>query len=360
MPRHSIVIFLALALAACGKAPPQFQMPPPAVGVVTLKEQPVPLLAELPGRTDPYAVSEIRPQVSGIIKQRLFTEGSVVKAGQPLYQIDPAPYRAVYDSAEASLEAAKVKAERYGALVKLNAIAPQDYDTAQAAYKQALAAVQTAKINLDYTRITAPISGRIGASAVTQGALVTANQANALATISTLDPIYVDIDQSSEEVLALKRAMQAGQLDRSPSTAARVTLSLSDGTPYNHEGRLQFTDVTVNQATGTVQLRALFPNPDGLLLPGLYVRATIVEGVDAHGILVPQAAIGRDPKGQATALVVDAKNIARMRLLKTGRVVDGQWQVLDGLKAGDRVIVDGLMKAAPEAPVTPMPAQGVR
>jgi len=362
MQRHRFVTMLAvLALAACGRGQQQQpKMPPTPVGFVVLKEQAIPLEAELAGRTAPYAVSEIRPQVSGIIKQRLFTEGSMVRQGQPLYQIDPAPYRAAYESATASLEAAKVKAQRYAALLRLNAIAPQDNDTAQAVWKQAIATAESAKINLDYTRITAPISGRIGASTVTQGALVTANQANALATISTLDPIYVDIDQSSSEVLALKRAIRNGQVERDGGMSAKVTLKLDDGTLYDHDGKLQFTDVTVNQSTGTVQLRAIFPNPDGVLLPGLYVRATIQEGVDPHGVLVPQQAIGHDPKGQATAMVVDEKNFARLRILKTGRAIGGDWQVQDGLKPGDRVIVEGLQKIMPDMPVTPMPAQGVK
>ncbi len=352
--RHWTVIALAaLALSACGRQQQQPKFPPPVVGFVTLHEQTVPLAVELPGRTDPFAVSEIRPQVSGIIKQRLFTEGSVVKAGQPLYQIDPAPYRAAYDSAAANLASAKLKAERYAALLKQNAIAPQDNDTAQAAYKQALAATEGAKINLDYTRITAPIGGRIGASSVTPGALVTANQAQALATISTLDPIYVDIDQSSSEVLALKRAVQSGEIEKGAGLTAKVTLTLDDGTPYDRPGKLQFTDVMVNQATSTVQLRALFPNPEGLLLPGLYVRATIVEGIDPHGLLVPQQAIGRDAKGDATALVVDDKNFTRLRKVKTGRAVAGQWQVLDGLRPGDRVVIEGLSKVMPDMPVQP-------
>ena len=353
--RLTLITLATVVIAGCGQqgAPPK--MPPPAVGVVVLKEQPVPLVAELPGRTDPFAVSEVRPQVSGIIKQRLFTEGSIVKAGQPLYQIDPAPYQAAYDSALASLTSAKVKAGRYASLVKLNAIAPQDADDAEAAYKVAAAAAQTARINLNYTRITAPITGRIGASTVTQGALVTASQANALATISTLDPIYVDIDQSSAEVLALKRASQTGAVDHSADGAAKVALTLDDGSQYDQDGKLQFTDVTVDPNTGTVRLRAIFPNPNGLLLPGLYVRATVAEGVDPHGLLVPQAAIGRDAKGQGTALVVDDKNFARLRMVKTGRVVDGQWQVLDGLKPGDKVVVEGLSKIMPDMPVTPQP-----
>jgi membrane fusion protein (multidrug efflux system) len=351
----TVVALAALSLVACGRGQQRPQFPPPAAGFIVVKEQPVPLAIELPGRTSPFAVSEVRPQVSGIIKQRLFTEGSLVKAGQPLYQIDPAPYRAAYDSAAANLASAKAKAERYAVLARQNAVAPLDNDNAQAAYKQAQAAVETAKINLDYTRITAPIGGRIGASSVTQGALVTANQANALAVISTLDPIYVDIDQSSNDVLALKRATQAGQVDARNSNAAKVTLTLDDGSTYDRQGKLQFTDVTVDQTTGTVRLRAIFPNPAGLLLPGLYVRATLVQGTDPHGILVPQLAIGRDAKGQATGLVLDEKNFARLRFLKTGRVLDGQWQVLDGLKPGDRLVVEGLAKIMPDMPVQPQP-----
>ena len=302
-------------------------MPPPMVGFLVSKEQPVTLSTSLPGRTNPFAVSDVRPQVSGIIQKRLFTEGGLVKKGQPLYQIDPAPYKATLDSAEASLASAKVKAQRYANLLKAGAVAPQDNDDAQAAYLTALANVETARINLNYTHIDAPISGRIGASTVTEGALVTASQTNALATISTLDPIYVDIDQSSAELLALERAAQKGTLDRNAPLAADVALTLDDGSTYAEKGVLQFTDVTVDPATGTVRLRALFPNPQGLLLPGLYVRATIVEGVDPHGILAPQNAIGRDQKGEPTALVVDDKNIARLRMLQTGNAVGGYWQV---------------------------------
>jgi membrane fusion protein, multidrug efflux system len=354
--RFAVVALLAAALSACGQHQ-QPKFPPPVVGFVVIKEQPVQLTAELPGRTDPYAVSDVRPQVTGIILHRLFTEGSTVKAGQPLYQIDPAPYQATYESAVANLATTKVKSERYASLLAVNAIAPQDADDAKAAYLQAKAAVDTARINLDYTKITAPISGRIGASSVTEGALVTAQQATALATISTLDPIYVDIDQSSDELLALKRAFQAGQIG---AGGVDVSLKLSDGSDYPQKGKLQFTDVTVDQTTGAVRLRAIFPNPDELLLPGLYVRATVTEGVDPHGVLAPQQGISHDAKGQPTALVLDDQNMARLRVLKTGRAVGGDWQVLDGLKPGDKMIVEGLQKAQPDMKVTPMPAQTVK
>jgi membrane fusion protein (multidrug efflux system) len=355
--RLGLIAVAVAGLSACGQQQQQPKFPPPAVGFVVIKEQPVQLAAELPGRTDPFAVSDVRPQVSGIILHRLFTEGSTVKQGQALYQIDPAPYQASYDNAVATEADAKSKADRYAALMKANAIAPQDADDAKAAYLVAKANVETARINLAYTRITAPITGRIGASSVTEGALVTADQTTALATISTLDPIYVDIDQSSSELLALRRALQAGQIG---AGVADVTLKLDDGSDYAQHGKLQFTDVTVDQTTGAVRLRAIFPNPDGLLLPGMYVRATVIEGTDPHGILAPQQGVSHDAKGNPIALVVDDKNVARLKVLKTGRAVGSDWQVLDGLKPGDKLIVEGTQKAMPDMPVTPMPAQSVK
>jgi membrane fusion protein (multidrug efflux system) len=348
-------LVIALALTACGR-PPQQQMPPQAVGFITIAEQPVALTVELPGRTSPFAVSEIRPQISGIVLKRLFVEGSTVKAGQVLYQIDPAPYRAVYDNALAALASTKAKAERYARLMQESAIAPQNADDARAAYLQAKATADAARINLNWTRIISPITGRIGASTVTEGALVTASQATALTTVSTLDPIYVDVDQSSAELVTLKRAVQAGNVNSSGPLTAEVSLKLDDGSIYPLKGRLQFTDVTVDPATGAVQLRAIFPNPETLLLPGLYLRATINQGVDPHGILVPQNAISHDQKGQPTALVLDEKNIARLKVLKTGRAIGNQWQVLEGLKPGDRLITEGLAKIAPDMPVAPQPA----
>ena len=344
----------AISLSGCGKqagAPPK--MPPQQVGVLTITEQPIPLVAELAGRTSPFAVSDVRPQVSGLIKARLFVEGSSVKAGQVLYQIDPAPYQAAYDSAAATVNSTRAKADRYANLLKQNAVSGQDYDDAEAAYKLAAANAQSARINLQYTRITAPISGRIGASSVTPGALVTASQTVALATISTLNPIYVDIDQSSNELLALERQIQSG--NAGAAKEAPVALKLDDGTPYAYPGKLQFTDVTVDPATGAVKLRALFPNPDGLLLPGLYVRATVTQGVDQHGILVPLSAVGHDAKGDPYVLTVDANNIARLAPIKTGRAIDSSWQVMSGIKAGDKVIVDGLAKVQPDMPVSPQP-----
>ena len=356
MPRFILpALAMSLVLAACNR-PQQQQMPPANIGYTVVKEQPVPLLVELPGRTNPFAVSEIRPQVSGIIQKRLFVEGSTVKQGQPLYQIDPAPYRAAYDNAMATLASTKSKADRYARLLSESAIAPQDADDARAAYLQAKANADAARINLGYTRIVASISGRIGASTVTEGALVTAQQATALTTLSTLDPIYVDVSQSSSELVALRRAVQAGSVNSTGPLTAEVSLKLDDGSIYPEKGKLQFTDVTVDPATGAVQLRAIFPNHDNILLPGLYVRATINQGVDPHGILVPQNAVGHNQKGEPTALVVDAKNFARLRLLKTGRAIDGNWQVLEGLKPGEKVITEGLAKVQPDMPVNPQPA----
>ncbi len=353
--RLRVIICLAsVSLAACGQgAPPK--RPAPDVGVVTIKTEPAQLTAVLPGRTDPYAVSDVRPQVGGILKARLFTEGALVQQGQALYQIDPAPYKAAYDNAAAVLAAARAKAARYAALQKQNAIAGQDYDDAVAAYKQAQANTETARINLGYTRITAPIGGRIGRSSVTPGALLTADQTTPLATIQTLDPIYVDITQSSSEVLALKLAVWHGSVNTGPADA-RATLTLDNGTQYPNDGRLQFSEVNVDPATGAVTLRAIFPNPNGMLLPGMFVRATIIEGVEEHAILAPQQGVGRNEKGDPTALVVDAHNIARLHLLKTSRAIGDKWLVTDGLKPGDRMIVEGLQKAAPDAPVNPVPA----
>jgi len=356
VPALVLALVSGLVLAGCKRPQQQQQMAPADVGYITIAEQAVALTVELPGRTNPFAVSEIRPQISGIVKKRLFVEGSTVKAGQALYQIDPAPYQAAYDSAQATLASTRLKAERYARLLAEHAIAPQDADDARAAYLQAKANTDAARINLNYTRITAPITGRISASAVTEGALVTAQQAAALATVSTLDPIYVDVDQSSTELVALKRAVQAGSVNSGDKLTAEVSLRLDDGSLYALKGKLQMTDVTVDPSTGAVRLRALFPNPETLLLPGLYVRAVINQGEDPHGILVPQNAVGHNQKGEPTALVLDQKNFARLRLLKTGRAVDNNWQVLEGLKPGDRLITEGLAKAMPDMPVHPQPA----
>jgi len=361
----------AISLAACGGHKPPPARPPAEVGVVVMKAQAVPILTELPGRTSPFAISQVRPQISGIIQARLFQEGAAVRAGQVLYRIDPAPYRAAVDqakgvlaSAEANLVALKLKAERLAQLVKTDSIARQQYDDAQAAYgqgqavvQQGKAALETAQINLGYTEIKAPISGRIGVSAFTQGALVTSGQADALASIQTLDPIYVDLTQSSAELLRLEHDIARGQVQRGGGLSAKVKLILEDGSVYPLDGRLEFTDVTVDPASGSVTLRALFPNPKGILLPGTFVRARIVEAVDQDGMLVPQQAVTRDPKGGATVFVVNAQNKAEARPLQVDQTAVGaNWLVLKGLSSGDRVITEGLQKVQAGATVRPAPA----
>jgi membrane fusion protein (multidrug efflux system) len=340
------------------------------VGVLEIQAQAVTLTMELPGRTSALQISEVRPQVGGIIQKRLFAEGSEVKAGQPLYQIDPATYQATYESARASLAKAEAslvstrnKASRYEELVSIKAVSQQDYDDSQAALKQAnadvsaaKATVETARINLNYTQVKSPISGRIGRSTVTPGALVTASQASALATVQQLDPVYVDVTQSSAELLQLKRNLASGQLKSTGTNQADVKLILEDGSIYPQTGKLQFSDVTVDQNTGTIALRAVFPNPAGDLLPGMYVRAVLEEGMDEKAILVPQMAVTRDTKGNPTALVIGADDKVELRVLQTQRVVGDKWLVSEGLKAGDKLIVDGLQKIAPGMPVKAAPA----
>jgi membrane fusion protein (multidrug efflux system) len=364
---------MVVALAGCGrgKAPGAASNRGPEVGVVVMQTRDALLTTELPGRTSAHATADVRPQVSGILQKRLFEEGSTVKAGQVLYQIDPAPYQAAYDTAKAALANAQAnlatmhaKAERYASLLKQSAIAPQDYDDAEAAWKQAVANVaqqaataESARINLAYTRITAPITGHIGRSLVTQGALVTAGQTTALATIDTLDPIYVDINQSSAELLALKRAMAAGRVTDPAAGTARVTLALDDGSTYPLDGTLKFSEVTVDPTTGAVVLRAEFPNPEGLLLPGMYVRATIAEGIAHNAILAPQQGVSRDDKGEPTAFIVDKSGIARSRVLTAPRTVGNSWLVTQGLAQGDRLIVQGLQNVRPDQPVQAVPAK---
>jgi membrane fusion protein (multidrug efflux system) len=362
---------LALALAGCARRAPPPPSEPPKVGYVVLEPQSAVLTTELPGRTNAFLTSDVRPQVTGIIKSRLFEEGSNVRAGQVLYQIDPAPYQAAYDQAKALLanaEAAettdKLKAQRYAELVKINAVSKQDYDDAVAADQQALATVaqnkaslESARINLDYTKVKAPISGRIGRSAVTPGSLAVSGQTTALATIQALDPIYVDVNESADEVLRLKGEMASGHLDSAGAASAKVKLILSDGTAYPLEGQLRFSEALVDTSTGSVTLRAVFPNPKALLLPGLFVRAELNEGVAPNVILAPQRAVSRDEKGQATAYVVDAHNTAQLRNLTTSRVTGDKWLVTSGLNPGDHLIVDGLLMIhMPGQPVSPVPA----
>ncbi|KTA84929.1 efflux RND transporter periplasmic adaptor subunit [Aeromonas salmonicida] len=377
MHKHILARSVGLALlasgllAGCGDKGEAGQgageMPPAAVDVVTLHAAPLQLMSELTGRTAPLRVAEVRPQVNGIILKRLFTEGSDVKAGQLLYQIDPAVYQAAVASAKANLakaqaneQSARLKAQRYAELVKVKAISRQEYDDADAAWKQqvaeigaAKAALQSANINLAYTRITAPISGRIGKSAVTEGALVTAQQADSLTSISQLDPMYVDVRQSTADLLRLKRQVAAGKLVQDESKGAKVRFQLEDGSSYSEEGSLQFSDVTVDETTGMVTLRVLVPNPHDLLLPGMFMRATLQEGERPQGLLVPQTAVTRTPKGGATVMVVTADNKVELREVQLSRVVGDSWVVESGLKAGEKVIVAGLQKVKPGALVAP-------
>lgn len=358
-------------MTGCGKkttaAPPPAA--PPEVGVMVVQPQRVTLTTELPGRTTPHLIAEVRPQVTGIIQKRLFTEGSDVKAGQVLYQIDPATYQAAFASAraaqaraEATLNTVRLKAERYRDLVKIKAVSQQDDDDAQAALKQAeadvaatKAAVETARINLSYTRVSAPISGRIGRSAVTDGALVTASQPAALATIQQLSSMYVDVTQSSTELLKLKQSLASGLLKSNGASQARVKLLLEDGSAYPLTGALKFSEVTVDQSTGSITLRAVFPNPKQTLLPGMFVRAVVEEGESPQAILVPQRGVTRNPKGEAIVMIVGAEEKVEPRVIKVARTVGENWLVSEGLKAGDRVILEGVQKARPGTAVKAVP-----
>ncbi|MBS6359594.1 efflux RND transporter periplasmic adaptor subunit [Burkholderia sp.] len=361
----------AVFLAACGKKesapPPQT----PEVGVVTVQPQSVPVFTELPGRTSAFLVAQVRARVDGIVLRREFVEGSDVKAGQRLYKIDPAPYLAQLNSAKASLAKAQANlatqnalAARYKVLVAANAISKQDYDNAVAAQGQAAAdvaagkaAVDTAQINLGYTDVVSPITGRVGISQVTPGAYVQAGQATLMSTVQQLDPVYVDLTQSSLEGLKLRQAVQSGRLKTNGPGAAKVTLILEDGKPYPEQGKLQFSDVTVDQSTGSVTLRAIFPNPGRVLLPGMFVRARIEAGINDNAFLVPQIGVSHDQKGQPVALVVGADNKVAPRQLVTTGMHGQDWIVESGLKAGDRVIVHGVDKARPGTTVKTVPAQ---
>lgn len=339
----------------------------PEVGYVVVQPGTAPLVTELTGRTAAYQTSEVRPQVSGLIRQRMFTEGSYVQAGQTLYQIDPSLYRASGDQAQANLAsaqaaaaAAQVKADRFKPLAEIEAVSKQDYTDAlaqarqaQASVAQARAALATARINLRFTRVPAPISGRIGRSLFTQGALVTSNQTEPLAVIQRLDPIYVDIRQSAAELLALRRTLSQGG---AIPTQAVVRLKLEDGSDYGLTGTVEFTEVTVDEATGTVTLRARFPNPQNLLLPGMFVRASFAQSVSGNVYLVPQQGVARDAKGNASVLIVGAGNKVEQRAVTADRTSGANWVVSSGLKPGDKVIIEGTVNAKPGKPVKPVPA----
>ena len=358
-PRPVFWLAVVLILVGCNEAPPSTGSgqagQPPEVGVVTVAARPTTLTTELPGRTSPYRIAEVRPQVGGIIQERPFEEGGQIQAGQVLYQIDPAPYEAAHDSAEAALERARatlerarLKAERYANLVKTKAISQDDFDDAEAAFKEAKASVavaeadlETARINLEYTRVTSPIDGRIGRSMMTQGALVTAYQELALATVQQLDPIYVDLTQSSAQLLRLRRALEDGRLERAGGEQPEVRLILEDGSTYEHTGRLEFSEVTVDERTGAVTMRARFPNPDSVLLPGMFVRAVVEEGLRPNAILVPQQGVQHDRRGNPVGLVVTEDGTVAQRTLVADRAVGNQWLIDRGLEPGDRLIVEG-------------------
>ncbi len=378
-----LVSVLFLWLGGCDRGPSGHGAPPPgprAVSVVTVKPQKIELSTELPGRTAAFRIAEIRPQVSGLIKRRLFTEGTDVKTGQLLYEIDPAEFEAALENAraallkaEANLPAIKLRAERLKKLLAVKAASKQDYDDAVSALKQAKAEIEywkaqvkTARINLGYTKITAPISGRIGPSNVTEGAIVTAYQPTPLATIQQLDPIYVDVPRSTTELLRLRRRLESGNLRHNGMNQAKVKLILDDGTIYQQQGTLQFSDVSVDPTTGSVILRMIFPNPEKVLLPRMFVRAVIKEGVREAAILVPQQAVARTPKGEPYVLVVGAGEKAEIRMLKLNRAMGDKWLVDSGLSPGDRVVVEGLQFVRPGMSVKATPfhegkeAMGVR
>src|SRR6202789_478232 len=342
-----------VALAGCEHKAPPPAPPPPKVSVVTVKAQAVPITTELPGRVAGYRTADVRPQVNGIILKRLFVEGGDVKAGQQLYQIDPAPYQATYDSAVAADASARALSERYKPLAEANAVSKQDYDNALASHLQAQAAVETARINLIYTRVLSPITGRIGRSLITEGALVTAHPATVLATVQQLDPVYVDVTQPTTTLVRLQREAAAGLLEQNEAGKAQVRIRLEDGSDYAHPGTLEFSEVTVDQTTGSVTLRALMPNPERLLLPGMFVREEIQEGVRQGVVLAPQQGISHNQKGEPNALVVGPDNIVELRTVVTDRAIGDQWLVSSGLKPGDRVIVEGIQSAKPGPRVVP-------
>jgi membrane fusion protein (multidrug efflux system) len=368
---------MSVTMAGCKKeqAPPPAAEAPFEVGVVTVRHQSVAITTELPGRTSAYLVAEVRARVDGIVKSRDFEEGAQVAAGQHLYQIDPAPFQAALDSAKANLQSAQAnlmvataQAKRAAALVKTDNVSRQAYDNAIGAQRQAeaqvaaaQAAVRSAEINLGYTDVTSPISGTVGISQVTPGAYVQASAATLMTTVQQTDPIYVDVTQSTVELLRLRRELAEGKLQSAGGRAARVQLILEDGSLYPLEGKLQFTDITVNQTTGSVTLRAVFPNPDQVLLPGMFVRARLQEGINDNAMLVPVPGISHDAKGTPTALVVEADNKVQLRQLATSRLIGNNWVVDSGLNPGDKVIVAGVQKVRPgmvvkpvEQPMTPV------
>lgn len=375
--RRAAIVSLTVAalmsglLAACGDGGNnQHHEGTPDVGFVTMAPEKVTSTTELPGRTSSFRVADVRARVDGIILRRTFDEGSEVKAGQLLFKIDPAPYQAALNSAKATLARAQANlqstgllAKRYKSLLASHAVSQQNYDDALAAEQQnaaevasGKAAVDSAQINLGYTDVVSPISGRIGKALVTEGGYVQQGAATLLATVQQLDPIYVDVTQSTNDLLRLRSELESGQLTRAGKTAAKVSLILEDGSVYPESGQLEFSDITVDEGTGSIQIRAVFPNPKGILLPGMFVHARLDEGVRNEAILVPQEGVTRDPKGQAMVMLLGKDNKVEPRQIKTDRAVGDKWLVSEGLVAGDKVIVQGLQKARPGQPVNPSPA----
>ncbi|MDD1015366.1 efflux RND transporter periplasmic adaptor subunit [Pseudomonas rubra] len=353
-------VALATLLSGCKKEEAAPAAQAPQVGVVTLQTQAYTLTSDLPGRTTAYRIAEVRPQVNGIILKRLFKEGSEVKEGQQLYQIDPSVYEATLTSAQANLQSTRSLAERYKQLVAEQAVSRQEYDDANAKRLQAEASLRSAQIDLRYTKVLAPLSGRIGRSSVTEGALVNNGQVDAMAVIQQLDPIYVDVTQSSAELLKLRRELESGQLQKVGDNAAKVTLTLEDGSTYGKDGRLEFSEVSVDQTTGSVTLRAVFPNPEHNLLPGMFVHARLAAGVNSAAILAPQQGVTRDLKGQPTALIVNQDNKVELRQLKASRTVGSDWLIQEGLNPGDRLITEGLQFVKPGVEVKVSDATNVK
>ena len=348
------LIALITAMSGCGGDQGPREMIP-EVAVVTTRLERVVMTTELPGRTSAWLVAEVRPQVSGIIQKRLFQEGGYVEAGQALFQIDPDLFEAALARAEANLTTLELKAGRMQELLDDKAVSQQDYDDVTAALKLVRAETQTARINLKYTTITAPISGRIGKSGVTVGALVTAHQPAALATIQQLDPMYVDVTQSTADIQRLRRLFQSGELNLNNAGQKKVRLVLDDGTEYAHKGVLQFRDVSVDPTTGSVILRIVFPNPREILLPGMFVRAILQEGINDRAIVIPQQAVSRNPKGEPYVLVVDEQNKAQLKQITLDREIGSTWLVSSGLAPGERIIVEGMLRVTPGIEVRPVP-----
>lgn len=352
----SAIFLLALLFATgCHQQQGGFgQPPPPEVNIITIKPQPLPITTELPGRIDPERIAQVNARVDGIVLHREFEQGSTVTNGQVLYQIDPAPYQASVDSAQASLNQSQLLADRYKPLVGINAVSKQNYDNALAAAAQAKASLEIAQINLGYCTVTAPIAGRIGAALVTEGALVSQSGATPMALVQQMDPIYFDFTESSADVLKLRKALETGQLKQLPSGEAKVALELPDGTAYSQEGKLLFQDITVDPSSGMVTLRAEFPNPDGWLLPGMFAVGKLEQAVAPEAVLVPQRAVVIDPAGGASVMLVNSTNSVVPQPIQLGAANGTNWVVQSGLKSGDRVMVDGLLKGFPGMTVNPV------